>query len=81
MTTKLIHSHSGSGPADEEQHRIWSLQKCCYKHQLEAMEHQKDHPKCLINIWCGTGKTRTYTIDNYINQKQLNKFMFIECRK
>jgi len=46
-----------------------------YKHQKEAIESQKDK-KCLINMWCGTGKTRTFTIDLFINNENFNVIVF-----
>jgi hypothetical protein len=33
----------------------------------KAIEEQTKYKKCLINMWCGTGKTRTFTIDLFIN--------------
>jgi superfamily II DNA or RNA helicase len=44
--------------------------------QRDAIESQKDYKKCLINMWCGTGKTRTFTIDLFINNEQTNVIVF-----
>ena len=29
-----------------------------YRHQTECIEAKKNQRKCLLNLWCGTGKTR-----------------------
>ena len=47
-----------------------------YSHQKEAIEKQNKHSKCLINMWCGTGKTRTFTIDLFINREKMNLIVF-----
>ena len=44
--------------------------------QRDAIESQEHHKKCLINMWCGTGKTRTFTIDLFINNEQTNVIVF-----
>ena len=44
--------------------------------QKDAIESQKYYKKCLINMWCGTGKTRTFTIDLFINNEQTNVIVF-----
>ena len=49
-----------------------------YPHQLkciEAIELNKE-PKCLINQWCGTGKTRTFTIKTFMDNVNLTVFVF-----
>jgi len=55
---------------------IMMLSKYSYKHQSESIEEQNKHKKCLINMWCGTGKTRTFTIDLFINNEKTNVFVF-----
>ena len=47
-----------------------------YKHQKKTIEEQNKYNKCLINMWCGTGKTRTFTIDLFINNEQTNVIVF-----
>ena len=47
-----------------------------YEHQKKAIEEQNKYKKCLINMWCGTGKTRTFTIDLFINNEQTNVIVF-----
>lgn len=46
------------------------------KYQIECIEKQYNIDKCLINMWCGTGKTRTFTIDLFINNRNLNVIVF-----
>jgi superfamily II DNA or RNA helicase len=41
--------------------------KYLYPHQQEAIQHEKTHDKCLFNMWCGTGKTRVFTISMFID--------------
>jgi len=48
------------------------LLSCLYEHQKKAIKEQNKHKKCLINMWCGTGKTRTFTIDLFINSEKTN---------
>ena len=57
-----------------------------YEHQRNALkaikaiedqiEEQNQYNKCLINMWCGTGKTRTFTINLFINNEALNVIVF-----
>ena len=47
-----------------------------YQHQKKALEEQRKHNKCLINMWCGTGKTRTFTVDLFINNENFNVIVF-----
>ena len=47
------------------------------KHQkkcLEQLNLNKD--KCLVNMWCGTGKTRTFTIKTFLDNYNLTVFVF-----
>ena len=44
--------------------------------QRKAIEEQKNYEKCLINMWCGTGKTRTFTIDLFIKNQKINVIVF-----
>ena len=46
------------------------------KYQKKCLIKQRKPDKCLINMWCGTGKTRTFTIDLFINRKKLNVIVF-----
>ena len=52
------------------------LLSCLYEHQKKAIEEQTKYKKCLINMWCGTGKTRTFTIDLFINNEKRNVIVF-----
>ena len=52
------------------------LQESLYEHQKKAIEEQNKYDKCLINMWCGTGKTRTFTIDSFINSEKRNVIVF-----
>ena len=47
-----------------------------YLHQKEAIHQQQQYPKCLINMWCGTGKTRTFTVDLLDDCKKMNVIVF-----
>ena len=49
---------------------------CLYDHQKKAIEEQNKYNKCLINMWCGTGKTRTFTIDLFIKNEKRNVIVF-----
>ena len=55
---------------------ITMLLSCLYKHQRKAIEEQNKYEKCLINMWCGTGKTRTFTIDLFIHNEKTNVIVF-----
>ena len=52
------------------------FKKFLYKHQRNAIRKQKDRSKCLINMWCGTGKTRAFTIDLFNNEDPINVIVF-----
>ena len=45
-------------------------------YQLNAIKEQKAFKKCLINMWCGTGKTRTFTIDIFMHKYKLSVIVF-----
>ena len=47
-----------------------------YQHQQKSIEEQHKYNKCLINMWFGTSKTRTFTIDLFINNEILNVIVF-----
>jgi superfamily II DNA or RNA helicase len=47
-----------------------------YEHQKKAIEEQTKYKKCLINMWCGTGKTRTFTIDLFNHNEKTNVIVF-----
>jgi len=49
---------------------------CLYEHQKKAIEEQTKYKKCLINMWCGTGKTRTFTIDLFNHNEKTNVIVF-----
>ena len=47
-----------------------------YEHQNKAIDKQNKHNKCLINMWCGTGKTRTFTTNLFIKHLKMNVIVF-----
>jgi superfamily II DNA or RNA helicase len=47
-----------------------------YEHQRRAIQASAPHKKCLINMWCGTGKTRTFTVDIFIQNQPMNVIVF-----
>lgn len=47
-----------------------------YKHQQEAILEVSKHKKCLVNMWCGVGKTRTFTISLFIDKEDINVIVF-----
>ena len=47
-----------------------------YHHQINAIEESNKYKKCLINMWCGTGKTRTFTIDLFLKCEKMNVIVF-----
>ena len=47
-----------------------------YPHQKNAIIEQNKYKKCLINMWCGTGKTRTFTISLFQYDKNFNVIVF-----
>ena len=47
-----------------------------YLHQQQAIFEKASHKKCLINMWCGTGKTRTFTISLFIDNLDINVIVF-----
>ena len=49
---------------------------CLYDHQKKAIEEQNKYDRCLINMWCGTGKTRTFTIDLFTKSEKTNVIVF-----
>lgn len=53
-----------------------TLYKHLYQHQHHAIIEQNKYDKCLINMWCGTGKTRTFTIELFIGMKNINVIVF-----
>ena len=58
------------------EHLTLMLLSYLYEHQKKAIEEQNKYKKCLINMWCGTGKTRTFTIDIFINNEKTNVIVF-----
>ena len=55
--------------------QITLLLACLYDHQRRAIEEQNKHRKCPINMWCGTGKTLTFT-DLFMNKEKINVIVF-----
>ena len=55
-----------------------------WTHQQEAVNSKKDYKKCLINMWCGTGKTRVF-VYSIIEDNQKNNiivfpsYIFLYC--
>jgi len=52
------------------------IMESLYEHQIRAVEACAPHKKCLINMWCGTGKTRTFTVDIFIQNQPMNVLVF-----
>jgi len=50
--------------------------KHLYQHQQQAIIEKNKHDKCLVNMWCGTGKTRTFTISLFQDNQNLNVIVF-----
>ena len=50
-----------------------------YPHQKEAINLQQPYKKCLVNMWCGTGKTRTFTVDLLDDCKKMNVIVLPYC--
>lgn len=51
-------------------------EKYLYPHQQEAIINKKDKSKCLVNMWCGTGKTRTFTTSLFQDFQDTNVIVF-----
>ena len=47
-----------------------------FAHQKKAIHESNKYPKCLINMWCGTGKSRTFTIDIFNHNEPMNAIVF-----
>ena len=47
-----------------------------WKHQEECIQKKKDFDKCLINCWCGTGKTRIFTYSILQEKYNLSVIVF-----
>ncbi len=47
-----------------------------YPHQQQAIINKKNKQKCLINMWCGTGKPRTFTISLFQDNQDINVIVF-----
>ena len=47
-----------------------------WKHQKECVEEKKQYDKCLINCWCGTGKTRIFTYCIFEEKFDLSVIVF-----
>ena len=47
-----------------------------YSHQKQCITEQSKYKKCLVNMWCGTGKTRTFTIDLFESNQNMNVIVF-----
>lgn len=47
-----------------------------YDHQKEALHESSKYKKCLINMWCGTGKTRTFTMGIFNDNEPINVIVF-----
>ena len=47
-----------------------------WSHQQNAINSKKNFKKCLINMWCGTGKTRVFTKSILDDNKQRNVIVF-----
>ena len=47
-----------------------------WTHQQEAVNSKKDYDKCLINMWCGTGKTRVFVYSIIEDNQKINIIIF-----
>ena len=47
-----------------------------WKHQKECVEEKNRFDKCLINMWCGTGKTRVFTYSILEEKFELSVIVF-----
>ena len=47
-----------------------------YPHQRDAITAKHNHNKCLINMWYGTGKTRTFTLSLFKDLQVLSVIVF-----
>ena len=47
-----------------------------WNHQKEAVNSKKDYNKCLINMWCGTGKTRVFVYSILEDKQPINIIVF-----
>jgi hypothetical protein len=47
-----------------------------WSHQQECIDKSRDLPKCLINIWCGCGKTRIIVYKIFDDKQLLNVIVF-----
>lgn len=56
--------------------RKYNQQISLRDHQRDAIKNKKDKKKCLINMWCGTGKTVTFTCSIFEDNKSLNVIVF-----
>ena len=50
--------------------------KYLYPHQQEAIKNEQQYHKCLFNMWCGTGKTRVFTISMFTDNLNFNVIVF-----
>ena len=50
--------------------------KHLHLHQQQAIINKRDKRKSLINMWCGTGKTRTFTISLFQDNQDINVLVF-----
>ena len=55
---------------------IIEIRNKLFRHQIECIQSKKDLVKCLINIWCGGGKTRIITYSIFEDGKELNVIVF-----
>ena len=47
-----------------------------WTNQKEAINSKRNYPKCLINMWCGTGKTRVFTYSILKDEQNINVIVF-----
>jgi len=57
-------------------HAVSELWETLYPHQQECVCRKRSLPKSLINMWCGTGKTRVFTYSILEDGENVNVIVF-----
>ena len=52
------------------------FQNFLYQHQQEAIVEIVKYQKCLVNMYCGTGKTRVFTTLLFMRKDDITVFVF-----
>ena len=53
-----------------------SIYENLWKNQKDAVNSKRHFQKCLINMWCGTGKTRVFTYSILEDEQRINIIVF-----